>query len=327
VTIKPLGRTGLPVSALGLGTMPFGQRVDRATAFAIMDRAYEAGVTLFDTADVYPPPSGPGLRGRSEELVGQWLGSRGVRQRIVVATKVGRPMGEAASDRGLDRAHILRACEASLQRLKTDYVDLYQAHRPDPGVPVDETLEAFEELRRAGKVRAVGGANYSARQLAQVLAGADTRGLEPFGSLQLRYHLAARAAEETLLPLCQAAQIGVLAFSPLAGGALTDRAGEPSSVADRHGRRLHRATAALRELLAVRRKSLAEAAVSWVLAQPVITGAIVGASRPEQLAETLRGAASTLDDVERAACDAVWRIASTEDRTRSAVTEMPAGSP
>src|SRR5262249_40133019 len=152
-------------------------------------------------------------------------------------------------------------------------------------------------------------------------------GLEPFGSLQLRYHLAARAAEETLLPLCQAAQIGVLAYSPLAGGALTDRAAEPSSVADRHGRRLHRATAALPAPLAVRSKSLAEAAVSWVLVQPGITGAIVGASRPEQLAETLRGVASKLDDVERVACDAVWRIASTGDRRRPAVTETPAGSP
>jgi aryl-alcohol dehydrogenase (NADP+) len=260
------------VSEVGLGTLTFGHRVDEAAACAILDVAAEAGVTLVDTADVYPPPSGPGLRGRAEEIVGRWLRARGARPRTVVATKVGRPMGDGPGDRGLGRAHILLACDASLRRLGTDYIDLYQVHAPDPLVPVDETLRALDDLVRAGKVRAIGCSNYPAPALAQALSASAALDLAAFGCVQVRYNLLCREAEETLLPLCRARAVAVAAHSPLAGGRLAGRrTTEPAA------------------LPAGGPPGLASLALAWVLAQSAITTAIVGASQPEQLRATLRG--------------------------------------
>jgi aryl-alcohol dehydrogenase (NADP+) len=286
-----------------------------------MDVADEAGVTFIDTADVYPPPGGPELWGRSETIVGQWLRARSARHRFVVATKVGRPVGDGPDNRGLRRTHIVRACEESLRRLQTDYVDLYQTHLPDPSVPIDETLRALDDLVRAGKVRHVGCSNYSAQQLAEALGASDALGLARFECAQLRYNLLFRLAERTLLPLCAALGLGLIGYSPLAGGALVDR---PSRAAvgvadallhpDVCGTKSESAPnctqleiSELRRFLRARGKSLTQAALAWVLSQPAITSALVGASRPEQLAETLRGVGSALDDVEWSACDAVWR--------------------
>jgi aryl-alcohol dehydrogenase (NADP+) len=339
---KDLGRTGLRVSEVCLGTMTFGQRTDAATALAILDLAHDAGVTFVDTADVYPPPSGPALRGRSERIVGLWLRARGVRHRMVVATKVGRPMGDEPDDQGLSRQHILRACDDSLKRLQTDYIDLYQAHAPDPSVPIDETLRALDDLVQAGKVRWVGCANYSAQQLAEAIGVSAALGVEGFTGVQLPYNLLSRAAEEELLPLCAAHGMGVLAYSPLAGGALTDshlpggarqpdsplHSGEdrPPSVIDPH--RAGLALAELRRCLARRGTSLTHAALAWVLARPFVTSAVVGASRPDQLADTLRGVGLVLDDAEWAACDAVWRTyAARRDHMHAEATDPAAGSP
>jgi 1-deoxyxylulose-5-phosphate synthase len=342
VKIKELGRTGLKVSEIGLGTMTFGQRVDAATALEILDLADAAGVTFVDTADVYPPPSGPALRGRAESIVGLWLHSRGARHRMVVATRVGRPMGDGPNDRGLSRTHILGACDASLRRLQTDYIDVYQAHAPDPNIPIDETLRALDDLVQVGKVRVVGCSNYSAQQVAEAIRVSAALGVAGFACVQMPYNLLSRAAEEHLLPLCAARGIGVLAYSPLAGGALTDsrantavqeprgplsshaQASQPANGPDRVGL----ATSQLRQLLTLRGKSLTHMALAWVLAQPRLTSAIVGASRPEQLADTLRGVDLALDEVEWAACDAVWHSdIATPDQTPAAEIDRPADSP
>jgi aryl-alcohol dehydrogenase-like predicted oxidoreductase len=336
-----LGRTGLKVSEVCLGTMTFGQRVDAATSLAILDLADEAGVTFVDTADVYPPPGGPALWGRAEKIVGLWLQARGARHRIVVATKVGRPMGDGPDDQGLSRKHILRACDDSLKRLQTDYIDLYQVHAPDPNVPIDETLRALDDLVHAGKVRHIGCSNYSAQQLTEAFAVSAALGCDGFASLQLPYNLLSRACEQELLPLCAARGIGVLAYSPLAGGSLTDgrskmalqesqhlHPGVPGPRSAPEASRAGPEVTHLHRLLAARGKSLTHVALAWVLAQPHITSAIVGTSRPDQLADTLRGVGSDLDDEEWAACDALWRNhGARQDQKPAEGIDRPAGSP
>ncbi|MGZ6283956.1 MAG: aldo/keto reductase, partial [Ktedonobacterales bacterium] len=182
--IKQLGRTGLKVSEICLGTMTFGNQADEMTAFSIMDVADKAGVTFFDTADVYPLGGDPETRGRTEEIVGRWLRERGARERIVLATKCAGAMGDGPNDKGLSRKHILSACDASLRRLGTDYIDLYQAHSPDPTTPIDETRGAMADLVRAGKVRYIGCSNFQAWQLAEALWTSDKLGLARFDSDQ-----------------------------------------------------------------------------------------------------------------------------------------------
>jgi aryl-alcohol dehydrogenase-like predicted oxidoreductase len=319
---RKMGRTGLKVSELCLGTMTFAGQSDEATSIAILDRAADAGVTFIDTADAYPIPPSPETAGRTEEVVGRWLAQGGRRDAFVLATKCRIRVGHGANDQGLSRLHILRACEASLKRLQTDSIDLYYAHTPDPDTPIDETLRAFDDLVRSGKVRYVGCSNYAAWQVALALGTSERAGLARFDCVQPRYNLLYREIEAELLPLCRDQGVGVAVYNPIAGGLLTGKhvADAPPPAGTRftlgasgdlyRDRYWHRAQFEAVERLKAffdgRGVSLATAAVAWTLAQAGITSAIIGASRPDQLADTLAAADFRLDEEALAACDAAW---------------------
>ena len=219
--IKQFGRTGLWVSEICLGTMTFGGQADEATAFAIMDRAFAAGVFFFDTADAYPVGGGAATAGGTETIVGNWLRERGTREQIVLATKCSGATGPGANDRGLSRKHVIAACEASLRRLGTDYIDLYQVHWPDAKTPLDETLRALDDLVRAGKVRYIGNSNFAAWQIANGAWIARTEHLTPFITAQNDYSLLNRSVERELMPACVEFGLSVLPYFPLASGVLT----------------------------------------------------------------------------------------------------------
>jgi aryl-alcohol dehydrogenase (NADP+) len=302
--------------------MTFGLQCDRATSFAILDAALEGGLDFLDTADVYPIGGTLETVGRTEEILGDWMRERGHRERLVVATKCCGPTSARPNDVGLSRRHIVPAVEASLRRLRTDWIDLYQSHAFDGATPIEETLRAFDDLVHAGKVRYVGCSNYPAWRLAQALAAAARLGVEGYVSVQPRYNLLYREIETELLPLCRGAGLGVLVYNPLAGGFL---AGKHRPDADPEpGTRFALGTAAgvyrhrywheaqfraverLRKEVEARGLELVSVAVAWVLAQPGITSAIVGASRPGQLAASLRAPSLRLDDELRGACDELW---------------------
>jgi 1-deoxyxylulose-5-phosphate synthase len=320
---RRMGRTGLKVSEICLGTMTFAGQSDEATSARILDRAFERGVTFIDTADAYPIPPDPETAGRTEEVIGRWLsGAPGRRDQIVLATKCRIRVGHGPNDQGLSRRHILSACEASLRRLQTDTIDLYQAHLPDPETPIDETLRAFDDLVRAGKVRYVGCSNYPAWQLALALATSERHGWARYDCVQPRYNVLYREIENELLPLCRDRGVGVIVFNPLAGGLLTGKhqAGtgpEPGGrftlgatgdlYRDRYWHNVQfEAVESLKSYCERRGWNLATASVAWVLGQPGLTSAIVGASRVEQLEATLDAAEHVFDDEARAAFDAVW---------------------
>jgi aryl-alcohol dehydrogenase (NADP+) len=296
-----LGRTGLPVSRLCLGTMTFGLQCDEPASAAIMDRAAAGGITFFDTADVYPVGGGPETVGRTEEIVGRWLAPR--RHDVVIATKCSGAMSGRPWDRGTSRKHILDAIEGSLRRLRTDYVDLYQLHHPDPATPIDETLRALDDVVRAGKARYVGCSNFPAYKVARALGRSEVLGVCRFDSVQPRYNLLFRQIERELLPLCLEEGIGVIPYNPLAGGLLSGKhrreAGPTAGTRftlgnaaeryqDRYWHEREFATVdALRPLAQEAGLPLAGLAVAWTLAHPAITSAIIGASRPEQLDDLL----------------------------------------
>jgi aryl-alcohol dehydrogenase (NADP+) len=299
-----LGRTGLSVSRLCLGTMTFGLQCDERTSTAILDRAAAGGVTFLDTSDVYPLGGGLETVGRTEEILGRWLAGR--RSDVVVATKCFGATGPHPWDRGNSRKHILDAIDASLRRLRTDYVDLYQLHHPDPDTPIDESLRALDDVVRAGKARYVGCSNFHAYQVARALGKSEAHGLARFDSVQPRYNLLFRQIERELLPLCGEEGIGVIPYNPLAGGLLSGKhrreAGPTAgtrfalgSAARRYQERYWHerefaTVEALRPLAAEAGMSLAQLAVAWVLAHPAVTAPIIGASRPEQLDEVLAAA-------------------------------------
>lgn len=210
-----LGRTGLKVSELCLGAMTFGRETDETTSNAIMDRFVEAGGNFIDTADVY-------TRGVSEDVVGKWLKSK-QRDDLVIATKVRFPMGDGPNEVGLSRKHILAGVDASLSRLQTDYIDLYQVHCWDPGTPLEETLSTLNDLVRSGKVRYIGASNYSGWQLQKAIDISKNMGWEPFSCLQPLYNLLDRELEWELVPVCQNEGLGIIPWSPLRGGWLTGR--------------------------------------------------------------------------------------------------------
>ena len=307
---RKLGRTGLKVSVICLGTMLFGDQVNEETARAIVDTCWEAGVNFFDTADVY-------VQGRSEEVLGRLL--KGRRHQAVIATKVQGVMGQGPNDRGLSRAHIMQAAEASLRRLQTDYIDLYQTHWPDYDTPLEETLRALDDLVRQGKVRYVGCSNYPAWYLCKSLWISDVRNLARFDCAQPRYNLLDRAIEGELLPLCAEEGIGVIPYNPLAGGFLTGKykRGQPPPEDTRFARRKDLYVPrywqdsnfdAVEKLVdAARRygKTPPQLALAWLLHNPVITAPIVGASRPSQIEETLQAVDMTLSEEEMAACDGI----------------------
>jgi aryl-alcohol dehydrogenase-like predicted oxidoreductase len=317
---RRLGRTGLKVSAFCLGTMQFGWTADEAASFAVMDAFAESGGTLIDSADVYSNwhPGNPG--GVSEEIIGRWLRSRGNRHTIVLATKARGRMWPGPNGEGLSRAHLIRACDDSLRRLQTDYIDLYQAHWFDAETPIEETLETLTELVRAGKLRYIGCSNTPAWRLALALGASERRGLARYASLQPHYNLAYREEfERELQELCADQGLGVMPYSPLAGGFLTGkyRRGEPtpesaraSGIQKRYFNQ--RGWAVLDALAAVAAEHAAEPAqiaLAWLLAQPSITAPIVGANTPEQLATSLAAADLALspDQIARLDAASAWQ--------------------
>jgi aryl-alcohol dehydrogenase-like predicted oxidoreductase len=317
---RRLGKTGLKVTSVCLGTMTFGQQADEAASVAILDKAAAAGVNFIDTADAYPVPPDPATAGRTEEFIGRWL--KGRRDRFVLATKCRIRVGTGPNDEGLSRRHVLRAVEDSLRRLGTDYIDLYQAHAPDPETPIEETLRAFDDLVRSGKVRYVGCSNYPAWQVALALGASERHGWAQFDCVQPRYNLLYRDIEAELLPLCRHVGLGVIAYNPLAGGFLSGKyrslESPPAGTRFSLGKtgELYRerywqqaqldAVQRLRQFFEPRGKSLITVAVAWVMSQPGVTSAIVGASRAEQLGLSLAAADFSLDDEERDACNAAW---------------------
>jgi aryl-alcohol dehydrogenase-like predicted oxidoreductase len=291
------GNTGLQVSRLCLGTMTFGLQCDEATSFAIMDAAAGAGITFFDTADAYPLGGTVEIAGRTEEIVGKWL--RGRREQFIVATKCSGKVGNAAWQQGTSRKHVLEAIDASLKRLGTDYVDLYQIHHYDPLTPTDETLEAFDAVVRSGKARYIGCSNYQAYRVARALGRSEALRLAKFSSVQPRYNLLFRQIERELLPLCEEEKLAVMPYNPLAGGLLTGKHKRSSPPPE--GSRFTLGTAggmyterywkerefdvvdAFTALALERAVDPVTLAVAWVLANPVITTPIIGASKPEQI--------------------------------------------
>jgi aryl-alcohol dehydrogenase-like predicted oxidoreductase len=320
--IKRMGRTGLKVSEICLGTMTFGHQADEATSFAIMDTADEAGVNFFDTADVYPLGSDPHMLGSTEVIVGNWLRERKARDRIVLATKCHGKMGPHANDQGLSRKHIIQACDDSLRRLQTDYIDLYQVHAFDPETPLEETLRALDDLVHAGKVRYIGCSNFLAHQLGEALWTSDKYNLARFECDQPRYNLLFRMIEDEIVPLCQRHGVGIIAYNPLAGGMLTGRYRQHKdfNTDNRFGLKnsgemyrkrywndaIFEAVDSLAGFVEGRGKSLTHVALAWVLAQPAVTSAILGASKPEQLRDSLQAVGLELDAEEREACNGAW---------------------
>ena len=304
-----LGRTGLKVSRLCLGTMTFGLQCDETTSRAILDAAAESGITFLDTADVYPLGGNLDTVGRTEEIIGRWL--QGRRDEFVIATKCANKVGPAPWQQGASRQHILWAIDASLKRLGTDYVDLYQIHHYDSTTPIEETLEALDVVVRNGKARYVGCSNFQAWRVARALGKSEVRGLCKFAAVQPRYNLLFRQIERELLPLCAEEGLGVLPYNPLAGGLLSgkhDRSRPPpegtrftigtaaSMYQERYWHeREFDSVSALTEIAKGSGVPLVTLAVAWVLANPAVTSPIIGASRPEQLAATVAATDFVLD--------------------------------
>jgi len=281
---RSLGVGGPDVSVVGLGCNNFGSRVDERRTRAIVDAALETGVTLFDTADVY------GNRGGSEELLGKALEGR--RDRVVLATKFGHEMSDDAPPNRGSRDYVRSAIEASLKRLRTDVVDLYQYHRPDGVTPIGETLGAMSELVDEGKVRFIGSSNFDAVQVTEADELARSHSWHRFVSAQNEYSLLERSAEDELLPVCERLGVGVLPYFPLASGLLTGkyRRGEPAPAGTRLAMRPERLTAeafdeleALEAFAAERGHTLLELAFAGLLAQPAVSSVIAGATKPEQV--------------------------------------------
>ncbi len=297
-----MGRAGLQVSELCLGTMTFGADggTDEGTAHQILDAFVEAGGTFIDTANVYS-------QGVAEEILGRWLKTRN-RDDLIIATKV---YGEAApgeAPRGTGRKHVLAEVEASLRRLQTDFIDLYQAHVFDDATPFEETLSTLDSLVRSGKVRFIGASNYTGWQLQKSIEMSRHYGWEPFVSLQPLYNLLDRGAELELLPLCRNEGVGVIAWSPLAGGWLSgkytrnldgppadSRAGD-EDWASRNSERTWRVIETVQAVAAEVDRTPAQVALRWLLQQPAITGPIIGARIPEQLADNLGATGWALED-------------------------------
>lgn len=291
-----LGKTGLRVSELCLGTQTFGWCTEESEAFAMLDRFADAGGNFCDVADSYN-------KGESERILGRWLAKRGRRSSFVIATKVFFPTGDGPNDMGLSRKHLVEAVEGSLKRLQTDYVDIYQVHCWDSATPLEETLGTLADLIRAGKVCYVGVSNFAPSHLVKTIMLCRMYGWHEIASIQGEYSLAVRSPEWELLPVCREEGVGFLPWSPLAGGWLTGkyRRGQPVPSDSRAGRRdrwedlteqraderLWRILEALGEVAARRGKTLPQVALNWVLAQPGVVAPIFGARTLQQLEDNL----------------------------------------
>ena len=295
---RKLGRTGLKVSPLCMGTMQFGWSVNEADTHRILSATLDAGINFIDTADVYSKwvEGNPG--GVSETYIGNWMKKNKIqRDQVVLATKVRGEMGKGPNDQGLSRGHIMNAVEASLCRLQTDYVDLYQSHWTDEDTPIEETLRAFDDLVKQGKVRYVGASNYAAWELMQALWGSDEHNLVRYDSLQPHYSLIHRDEfERELRVVCETYGIAVIPYSPLAGGFLTGKyrknaplpeskraEGRKRSMTDKNFLLIEEM-----EVIALRHQAtISQVALAWMLADPVITSPIIGATSIEQLNENV----------------------------------------
>ena len=326
-----LGRTGLVVSEIGIGTMTFGTMADESESHAILDRAFDAGVTLLDTAEMYPVPPNVKYAGRSEEICGKWLKNR-PRDSVIVASKVAGPGGGwflgplRSGHTGLDRHNIERAVEESLRRLDTDYIDLYQTHWPDPDFPIDETLEALDRLVEEGKIRYIGCSNQSAYGLTKSLWSADRNGTVRYETIQNNFSLVNRRFEDELAEVCRREQVSLLPYSPLAGGVLSgkyqegkwpdgarfslyrkDKARGASMTARFINERSLAAVDGFGQLAADAGHSLATFATAWTLSRKFVGSALIGATSVAQLDGTLAAAGVTLADDVLAHCDALSR--------------------
>jgi len=308
--IRNLGQSGLRVSSIGLGCNNFGGRIDEAAAKAVIHKALDLGITLFDTADVY------GERGGSEEAMGRILGED--RKRIVLATKFAVPMNDSGEKVGGSRRYIMTAVEDSLRRLKTDWIDLYQMHRVDPLTPIEETLRALDDLIRQGKVRYIGCSNFPAWQMTEAAWTARTAGLNGFVSCQDEYSLIHRAPEVELLPAARKLGFGLLPYFPLASGLLTGkyhrnvslptgtRLANTQRLADRYlTERNWQIAEKLGDFVEARGRTMLDLAFSWLLAQAPVASVIAGATRPEQLEQNVKAGAWALTVDELAKIDAI----------------------
>jgi len=326
---RRLGRSGLVVSEICLGTMTFGSMADEATSIAIMDRAFEAGVDFLDAAEVYPVPPSAKTAGRTEEIVGTWL-RRHARDAVIVATKIAGPGGgwfPAVVRHGkttLDRHAIEHAVDASLRRLGTDYIDLYQTHWPDPELPIEETLEGLARVVQAGKVRVAGCSNETAYGLTKSLWAADANGLPRYETIQNNFSLLNRRFEDGLAEVCRRERVSLLPYSPIAGGVLSGKYQDGQWPAgarfaqykDAHPRtaamtrrfvneRTLASTARFMELAAQAGMSSVTLAVAWTLTRDFVGSSIIGATHRSQLDETLAAANVTLSSDAIAAVDKI----------------------
>lgn len=308
---KRVGRTGLKVSPIGMGTMTFGNQVDDADAIKIMNVAFEKGINLFDTSNSY-------AGSRSEEIVGKALKNK--RHAVVLATKVANRLGPGANDLGLSRIHIMQAVEDSLRRLDTDHIDIYYAHHPDYTTPIEETLRAFDNLVTQGKVRYIACSNLLAWQLTKALWVSEQHHLARFDCIQSPYNLITRDIEYELLPCCESEGVGVTVYNPLAAGLLSgkhdvNKAPAPGTRFSLNKNYYERywssvnfqAVARLKQIADAHGKRIAQFSLAWVLGNPVITSVLIGCSSAKQLEENLGAMELKLTEEENKACDEVWR--------------------
>jgi aryl-alcohol dehydrogenase-like predicted oxidoreductase len=311
---RNLGRTALKVSALCMGTMQFGWSVDEVETRHILSQTYEAGINFIDTADIYSKWVSGNSGGVAEEYIGNWWRDSGIpRDRLVIATKVRGRMGPGLGDEGLSRTHIMQAVEASLQRLQTDYIDLYQAHWPDDSTPIEETLQAMDDLVKQGKVRYIGASNYKADELVQALNTSDEENYVRFDSLQPHYNLIHREEfERELRAVCENHGVGVISYSPLEGGFLTGKYRRDTPLPDslRAQSRQKYMTEKnfavldrLDEIAASHHATVTQVALAWLLADPVITSPIISATSLSQLEENLGALEMKLSVEEKHALD------------------------
>ena len=308
--LRRLGKSDLKVAPLVLGGNVFGWTADEPTSFKLLDAFVAGGFNMVDTADVYSrwAPAGGGA---SETVIGKWLAQSGKRDKIVLATKLGSEMGEGM--KGLSAKYMVEAVEASLKRLQTDYIDLYQSHRDDPDTPQEETAEAFDRLVKAGKVRAIGSSNFTPERLKSALEISDAKGLPRYNSEQPLYNLYAREGFESgLQQVCIDNEVGVIPYYGLASGFLTGKYRTEADLSksprgqgvkrmmDARGMRI---LAALDEVSAARTASQAQVALAWVMAQPGLTGPIASATSLEQLDELMGSARLTLTAEDLATLD------------------------
>ena len=306
---RQLGSTGLRVSTVGLGTNNFGFRMDEESSLRVAKFAVDQGINFFDTANMYG-------RGLSEERIGKAL--KGIRHNVIIGTKVGLEMGDGTNDRGASRYHIMQQVEDSLRLLQTDYIDLYQIHRPDPNTSIEETLSALDDLVHQGKVRYIGGSNYNGWQTAEAVLTARSLGLTEFVTMQPEYNMLNRSIEAELLPFCDKYDIGILPYFPLASGFLTGKylqgqeAPEGTRLAGNERAKENTLTdknfnilSKLSKFAEDRGHPMVELAIAWLLAKPAVSSVIAGATKEEQVTANVKASDWDLTDAEMEELDAL----------------------